>query len=308
MLQRFLVPLDATPGAETVLPLVTVLAKALRQPVVMLSVLPDTATLDGSIEHAPMIDSLTETRKRYAQQYLDGISAEFGAAGVTASAVVETGPAADTVLATAIAMGAGMIVMASHTATGPERWFLGSVADRVIRTPSVPVLVIPQPGDGAAAASAIREIIVPLDGSGLAEAALPYASFLARSLPASITLLRAAPPNLMITAPRPYGTDAALPTEILVMLGKSAQAYLEGVAAPLRDQGIGVATRFTAASSPADSIAELAGQTAGSLVVMATHGQSGLGRVLLGSVTDRVIRSGSAPVLVIRATPAATGA
>lgn len=299
MLKRFLVPLDATPGAEAVLPLVTVLAKALRQPVVVLSVLSDTATLDG-IEHAPIIDSLMETRKRYAQQYLDGISAEFAGAGVTASSLVKTGPVADTVLATALATETGLIVISSHTAPGLERWFLGSVADRVIRTPSVPVLVIPQSGS-ASAASAIGEIIVPLDGSDLAEAALPYASFLARALAAPIMLLRAAPPNLMITAPRPYGMDAALPTEILVMLGKSAQAYLGGVAAPLREQGIEVTTRFTAASSPADSIAELAGRTANALVVMATHGQSGLGRVLLGSVTDRVIRSASAPVLVIRA-------
>lgn len=301
MLQRFLVPLDATPRAEAALPLVTVLAKALRQPVITLSVLPDTATFDG-IEHAPIIDNLTETRRRYARHYLDGVSADLQGAGVTASSLVKTGPIADTVLSTALDLDVGLIVITSHASPGVERWFLGSVADRVIRTPSAPVLVIPQ-SEGCKAASAIGEIIVPLDGSDLAEAALPYASFLARALPAPITLLRAAPPNLMITAPRPYGMDAALPTEILEMLAQTAQAYLGRVAAPIRDQGLEVTTRFTAAGSPADSIAEQAGRSADPLIVMATHGQSGLGRALLGSVTDRVIRSASAPVLVIRATP-----
>lgn len=63
---------------------------------------------------------------------------------------------------------------------------------------------------------------------------------------------------------------------------------------------VGITNPVHPASSPADSIAELAGGTADALVVMAAHGQSGLGRVLLGSVTDRVIRSASAPVLVIR--------
>ena len=299
MLERFLVPLDPTLGAEAVLPLVTRLAKALRQPVVLLSVLPDAAPLDAA-EHAPVIDGLTETRRRYAQQYLRRISAELEAAGVSASSIVETGPIADTVTTTALAMRAGLIVMTSHAADR-ERWFLGSVADRVVRTASVPVLITPQPGGDGTAASAIKEIVVPLDGSDLAEVALPYASFLALTLPAPMTVLRAAPPNLMITAPRPYGVDAALPLEVLAMLRRSAEAYLEKVAAPLRARGIDVKTRFAAVSSPADSVTELAGRTDGALIVMATHGQSGLGRALLGSVTDRVIRSASAPVLVIRA-------
>ena len=299
MLERLLVPLDAWPVAEQVLPYVTLLAKRLGQPVVLLSVVADGDELNpvATMYEAEIAD-LMEKRRAYAQRYLDSIRAQLEREGVWATVEVATGPVAETILAAASEHRAGLIAMATHGRVGPERWFLGSVADRVVHAASVPVLLVRPRDDSPLTEAVVNEILLPLDGSPLAEVALPYATFLAQRCEVPIRLIQTFPLTWLSTV----GADAygyAAPPEVLTALEEDVRQYLERTAEKLRVSGVDASTEF-AFRVPDQAITERAAASGGALVVMSSHGRSGLGRTLLGSVTDRVIRSSEAPVLVVR--------
>lgn len=133
-------------------------------------------------------------------------------------------------------------------------------------------------------------IIVPLDTSDVAARALDTAAALATKFGSRVTLL-----TVLDTAVR-NGLSAAAASEN-TRVETEAETYLGGIAEGLRAKGIDVATKVVDDADPAAAITE-AGAT-GDLLVMCTHGRSGAGRWLLGSVTDRVIRSSTVPVHVI---------
>lgn len=293
MLQRPLVPLDASPAAEQVLPLAAEVARALQQPLALLSVVTDVREDEAlnpvdSAQDAALL-ALTERRLAFAQDYLDTVRARLEEQGVYASVETATGRPADRILEAAHARGSGLIVMATHARSAPERWFLGSVADRVVRTAPVPVLLIRPQGDGPHA-PALSHLVVPLDGSAVAEEVLPLVTYLATTLHLPVTVVRAT----SLARLSAYGVD----TTVMDALEIAANEYLLGVVARLRESGITARASF-AFAHPADAIEAVARGIPGALIVMGTHGRSGLARALLGSVTDRVVRSSSAPVMVV---------
>lgn len=135
-----------------------------------------------------------------------------------------------------------------------------------------------------------QKILLPLDGSALAERAEPYAVALAQADNATLLLLRAVEVH---TLP---GVD---PTEAQVEAVGEATAYLDARAAALRQRGLRVETSIYY-DDAASAIADEAQRAGSDLIVMATHGRSGIGRWRLGSVADRVSRSALAPVLMVR--------
>lgn len=136
----------------------------------------------------------------------------------------------------------------------------------------------------------LSRILVPLDGSPLAESALPTAVDLARSSGAELLLLRAAEAH---TFP---GGD---PTEAQVKVVREAEAYLEEVKKRVEGSNGVRATTSVWYGTPADAIAEAARFNHADMIAMTTHGRSGLGRMLLGSVAESVIRSTATPILVL---------
>lgn len=139
----------------------------------------------------------------------------------------------------------------------------------------------------------LRTVLVPLDGSPLGEAALPMAEDLLRDHPeATLLLMRAT------EAPALPGFD---PTAAQVAAVQEAEAYLEGVAAHLRERGLGRVRVSVWYGPPAASIVEAAEARDVDLIVMSTHGRSGLGRLILGSVAESVLRSTRRPILLVRA-------
>jgi nucleotide-binding universal stress UspA family protein len=136
----------------------------------------------------------------------------------------------------------------------------------------------------------LETILVPLDGSKLAEAALPVAVDLARGSGARLLLLRAA------EAHRRPGAD---PTEAQVAVVREAESYLDGVKRRLEDQGMSVDTSVWYGDAPR-SIVEASDTRHASLIVMSTHGRSGLGRLIVGSVAETVMRGTVTPILLIR--------
>jgi nucleotide-binding universal stress UspA family protein len=303
MLERFVVPLDTSATSARIIPYVTELAKRLGQPAVLLAVLPHS---EGELN--PLVDDyeaevseLIAYRRKYAHDYLDTVSGQLRDDGVWATTVVAEGDEAATILATAAAKHAGLIAMATHGRVGPQRWFLGSVADKVIRNASTPVLLIRPRADGKATPPEINAILVPVDGSELAEAAFPYATFLAKNLDTSVTLFRSVPLGWSVGGSGAFGHEGTSP-DVIRVIEDEARGYLERTAERLRGEGIQVDTCFARFAEPASEIADLTEKMRGALIVMSSHGRSGLGRTLLGSVADKVIRSSGAPVLVVRPT------
>ena len=144
-----------------------------------------------------------------------------------------------------------------------------------------------------------QRILVPLDGSPLAEQVLPYVISLARSLGSRVELLR-----LIAPLPAIGLTDPAREVyrqRIFAELREEAEGYLSQLAGRLRQSGLAVSTNVIHNVDPATGIINAGEQDPDTLIAMSSHGRSGLGRWVLGSVTDRVVRHSGEPVLVIRA-------
>ena len=302
MFSKILVPLDAARDAETALPLAETLAKQLDAEVVLIAVLPeDVAVSPVLAAYEAALARMAETRRVAALAYLDGIRERLLRNGVPASTAVRVGPVAATIVEMARTEGAGLIAMATHGQVGPQRWFLGSVADEVARSAEVPVLLV-RPGEaGTVVSEPPTDIIVPLDGSALAERALPIAVALAKTFGAPVTIVRT-------VAAGWWSMDAGMYVElpdIIEAIEAEAREYLDVTANSLKAQGIEVATRFSLFAPPDRAVEEVAVSARRPLVVMTSHGRSGLARVVLGSVADRIVRNSSAPVLIVRGEPRA---
>jgi nucleotide-binding universal stress UspA family protein len=297
MFENFLVPLDTSEMSEQVLPYVELLAGRLGEPVHLLTVADD-GQLMQIAPHNVTIAEIVEERRISVSGYLKDVRERLEASGVTVTTEMATGHVADTILNTASRRSSGLIAMATHGRVGPERWFLGSVADRIARSATAPVLLVRPGKDPASAAASIQRVILPLDGSTLAEAAIPQATFLARTFSSPIVLVRTLDLTWLATGDGTTG-DFVLTPDLQELLESDATEYLATTAAGLEDNGLKVERVFSF-QLPASEIIEQAHAAPGALIVMSSHGRSGLGRTVLGSVADRVMRTAEAPVLLVR--------
>jgi nucleotide-binding universal stress UspA family protein len=184
-----------------------------------------------------------------------------------------------------------LIVLATHGRGSVGRFFLGSVADALIRQAGVPVLVLHTREEPARLLPEphVDTVLVPLDGSALAEQVLAPAAALARLLEAHCVLLRVIEPPAEWTG----GAQASAGGQ-----EAAARQYLDRLAGPLREQGLRVQTRVAVSRHAAEAILEAARGLDHVLIALATHGRGGATRMLLGSVADSLVRGTSCPVLV----------
>ena len=139
-----------------------------------------------------------------------------------------------------------------------------------------------------------KKILVPLDGSPLAEAVLPHAEALARSEGAEIVLLRVA----VTPARYLFAHNPAEGNNIIKMLEKEAKDYMKAEVSKLQDEGIKV-TGVTRDGAAPDTILEVAEETNADVIAMSTHGRSGVQRWLMGSVAEKVVHHAHIPVMLI---------
>ena len=286
MFRKILVPLDGSNLAESVVPEVLRLMKVSDAKLVLVRALPDFGI--------PRLDvqEVMAGQQKEAEEYLAEVHAQLESLGVRAERIVRRGDPADVILTVAETEKADLIAMSTHGRSGVQKWFFGSVAEKVRAHAPVPLLLIRAEETDAPDWAAVRDgrwakILVPLDGSPLAEEALPYARMLAEAFEGEVVLLRA------YQIPPVYGVDAA---SMIGELADDAGRYLAGVEEDLP----GKTRSILEEGIPADRILAVADDEKPDLVVMTTHGRTGLSQFVLGSVADRVVRGLWGPVLLVR--------
>lgn len=301
MFLRLLVPLDGSPLAERVLPLATTLAQrtAASKPT-----LEPLLILFRAVDAVPWLDlSLGDARTQAmetATSYLEAQAESLRKAGVPVETVVRLGHPAEEILEHVMGRQAELVVMSTHGRSGVTRWALGSVAERVVRAAPVPVLLLPEAAPDTLScleppsAAALLRLLVPLDGSVAAEAALGPAKELARLLEAELWLLHVFVPH--------YEEVSVSESQQAWEAGRrrvhQVESYLQSKVEALHQAGI--KARWTLGSGmPAAKIIEEAHTHQVSLVVMTTQGRGGLVRWRLGRVAEEVIHSGRLPVMVV---------
>jgi nucleotide-binding universal stress UspA family protein len=213
------------------------------------------------------------------------------------SVALEDGPVPDALQAYATCNKVDLIVISSHGRGGIARLSLGSVTDSLIRQTTIPVLVVkPQASYlNPQAEEPFRRIIVPLDGSSLAEQILPEVVALVKLDEAQLTLLHVLVPR---TSPQKAIADKKIPCWDKDIT--DAQAYLFRTVAKLREDGFLTTTDVVVSENIAQAITDYAGRAKADLVAIATHGRGGISRALRGSVADAVTRTSHTSMLVFR--------
>jgi nucleotide-binding universal stress UspA family protein len=165
------------------------------------------------------------------------------------------------------------------------------------------MLLIRTPADNASLQqrSLVKRILVPLDGSKVGETAIPYAEALAQVVVAELVLFQALEPLNPFVAAGEVSMSPAMIKEEEERRKTSAMAYLDSVEKVFQEKGLSTSSAI-ALGSPAEQIIDYAEANAIDLIAMSTHGRSGMGRWVFGSVTDKVLHAGDTPLLTIRAT------
>jgi nucleotide-binding universal stress UspA family protein len=297
MLQHILVGLDGSPLAETILAYVSTLAKSVDADVTLLHVvhLPEDMR-EG--EHYQTLQPHIQQAETQAHDYLRRVAQRLTDAGVKNQSRMTAGGAAVEIVRYAQQEKMDLIALATHGRSGLQRWFYGSVAEKVLHTTHTPLLLIRPTAEQAAPALELTQLVVPVDGSPLAEAALPLAQALAASCKVPLVLLRVVE-TVSLAFADPTGISFASYPQILDGLQEAAESYLNQRAATIRGQGVSVHTEAPV-GLPADKIVTYAHEHPGSLVVMSTHGRTGLAALALGSVARRVVLHGNTPTLMVR--------
>jgi nucleotide-binding universal stress UspA family protein len=271
-----LVPLDTTELSETSFRILPMLKTIGFEKVRLISVLDDKQK-NGADERA-------------RNSYLEERAARVREMGFEASTELRRGNATDAVLEATAADDVDLLLIATHGRTGLARLRLGSVADKLIKESPRPRLVVGPNVNIDLTGYALRRILVPLDGTELAELSLPIAKHLAAKSGAQIDLLRAVSITPVAHDPTMAGVD------ILAMVTDEARDYLARTAASLEGQGHKVSTTLLMGSA-SEGILEHVKENPVDLVIMASRGRTGLARAAMGSVTERVLQ-GPDPVLV----------
>jgi nucleotide-binding universal stress UspA family protein len=258
----------------------------------------------------PADPGLTDFLRGHQKGYLDSVAKRLQElAPVKLTTALLDGDVPAVISNHAGAVGADLVVLTTHGRGPLGRFWLGSVADYLVRHLPMP-LVLVRPHEGAVDYSQEplpKHLLLPLDGTNVAEQVIEPAVTLGALAGADYTLLRAVRPVL----PSPFFLEpAGLAAGARQLLGRveethkelrrQVQEYLEGVATRLRSRGLQVRTLVVLEDRPAMAILHEGVPPGTDLIALATHGRGGLGRLLLGSVADKVIRGASVGVLVLR--------
>ncbi len=303
MLNTILVPLDGSPLAETALEPAMLLARRFAAKVLLVRTLLPEEPQAGN-KRSPYF-AVTHD----AQRYLESVANYLRSEEVVASTVVLPLEPAEGIIDEAAFSQVDLIVMTTHGRKGVDALLHPSVTLQVLRQTNAPILACKcASGDDPAAPSLHlprfmtdprAPILVPLDGSVQAEAALPIAQELARVFGNRLLLIRAGEQPYL--AGGVIGYDAMMAQSVKWSLDE-AESYLKRKAAELAGAGLEVEIE-TAVGGAAPFIEQIDQEHQAGLIVMASHGRGWLGRLVIGSVAQNILREVDTPVLLARRQP-----
>lgn len=291
MYNTLLVPLDGSAFGERALPLAMTLARRCGARIVLMRAA-SASSFPGADSTEAQLQALDEARA-----YLVNLKANLSGQGVSLDIAIPYGDDAHEILQEIETREADLVVMCTHGRSGLGRWIYGSVGEKVLASSPVPVVLVRPTGEAPRLEGdpGALSILVPLDGSAAAEAALPHARGLAALFGARLLLLRVvgpppvtfAPGEVAVTIP-PYDEPC-----------RKAELYLAVLAQRLAAEGVQVETSVRE-GWPAETIAYCCGQWRPSLIVMAARTRTGVARLLLGNVAIEVVQRSPAPVMLVR--------
>ncbi len=324
MYKRILVPLDGSARAERSIPVAARIARATDGMVVLVQIATLPFTYSPYLGSATYADEAIEADLNEVVKYLDSLAKSEPLAGIKTATKAILGSTAPEILSTANSYNVDLIVMTSQGRTGMKRWMLGSVAQKIARYSTMPVLVLhekgPLPAGPHLDARPLRAL-VPLDGSSLAKAAIEPAAQLVTAIAAqgegSLHLMRVVkPPTTQeLRMASEHGTTESLEENKL----HRAKTYLSSIKdqlriSPLAKLNLSIAWSVAVAQDVAHAIIQMAengedAEGAGAfgrcdLIAIATHGRGGLQHWMLGSITERVLGATKLPILIVRPAPA----
>ena len=304
MFGKILVPLDGSELAEGILPFASQFAKRLDVPVSLLTVLDPQSVGLTEPEDRTQNAGTSELSKLYGvalaepKSRLDHVVDELAGEGIAASSTATLGNPAEEILKVAEQERCGLIAMATHGRNPLARGILGSVTDKVIQSSNQPVLTIAPARAEENWADGVRlsTVLVPLDGSALAETVLPYVEYLAKGMSLEVVLVRSAggAGSSAYSAALLHAGGLDLDTEI----DARNRLYLEEIAESLSAKGLNVQYRLPR-GAPAYAIVDEAKKTPNNIIALTTRGRSGFTRWAMGSVADALVRASGDPVLVV---------
>lgn len=299
MSQTIVVPLDGSDLAERALPWAAALARATGNSVTLIQVIP--WPLPG--QYGPwglyVSDDLAERIRaetgNAARDYLERLRQQLASDGVEAHTAVELGSVVETILDAADEHGASAIAIGTHGHGGLTRFMIGSVAQQLVQQALIPVLVV---RSKASAEARLGRVLVGLDGSSLSESALELACGMA---PQGSTLILA-----RIIEPIEIAISSGAEAGVIVDSRSTqqsvaeAEAYLARQSEALSHAGI-ASEQVVLVGRASSELRNLARERHADLVVMSTHGRTGLDRLMLGSVADDLVRHAEQPVFMVSA-------
>jgi nucleotide-binding universal stress UspA family protein len=297
--QKILVPLDGSKLAEKALPYAQSFTVKFGSEIILLSV-----RLPAEDPYHPALKSylgkIAETMKQYIHTFIKN-DRQVQIDTVTVSDSYLVRHPAESIVNYATSENVDLIVMASHGHSGIKHWALGGVSDKVLHTSNIPVLLIRANSNNY---DAFNNILAPLDGSGLAECILPHVREIALGYnSSSIIFLRVVEPFFH---PIPGESDDGghvfteeKVKDIEYRNRGSAEKYLGEVMKRLGLKRTTVRSEVLA-GNVAETIIEYAKNNDINLIVISTHGHSGMSQWTLGNITERVLHYSDLPVLVVR--------
>jgi nucleotide-binding universal stress UspA family protein len=237
--------------------------------------------------------------KAYLRTFTNQLKEQTSSLEITSTTL--TGPVASTLRLYIHESRTELVVMTSRGQGGLRRLWLGSVADATIRRSSVPVLLV-RPEENPSPRPVLenlRQILVPLDGSALAQSILDPAIELATLSGAELMLVEVIQP-LAATLEGQSSAPSRFDAELTNLRRKEAADYLKDLAEGCLKRGVKATYSVPLGTNVADTLVELSESSMVGMIALATHGRSGVKRLVLGSVADKVVRASHRPILVYR--------
>jgi nucleotide-binding universal stress UspA family protein len=301
--RHILIPLDGSELAEKTLKPAARVAQAMaskaRGEEVRLVLLRVASPLMLMAADPYLYDEMTRMALDEARTYLNVTAAGVDAAPAVVVTEVISGSPAEAIIHYAEANGIDLIMMSSHGRTGSSRWVYGSVAEKVMHHAPCATAIIRSHITTEMFQN--RKILVPLDGSELAETALEPAMSLAGAFGSDVLLLRVVPSHETIPEyMTPVGDQTVAALEALNEREKAeAESYLQRVYSAHDSRHLFFDVKSTT-TDVADAVISYAGSNHVDLIVISSHGRSGIGRWLHGSVAEKVLRGADCATLIIR--------